>query len=135
MAKIHIGISGWRHAPWRGKFYPAALAQARELDYAARQRPSIEVNGSFYSLQRPDSYAAWYAATPPGFLFTVKGNRFITHMLKLKDIDAPLANMLASGMFALPGAVRQRLRRRSDRTLGREDPRLERTRRCVLLLR
>lgn len=101
MGKIHIGISGWRYAPWRGKFYPAGLAQARELDYAARQLPTIEINGSFYSLQRPESYAAWYAATPPGFLFAVKGNRFITHMLKLKDIDAPLANVLASGMFAL----------------------------------
>lgn len=101
MGKIHIGISGWRYAPWRGKFYPPGLVQARELDYAARQLPTIEINGSFYSLQRPESYAAWYAATPPGFLFAVKGNRFITHMLKLKDIDGPLANVLASGVFAL----------------------------------
>jgi uncharacterized protein YecE (DUF72 family) len=101
MGKIHIGISGWRYAPWRGKFYPPGLAQARELDYAARQLPTIEINGSFYSLQRPESYAAWYAATPPGFIFAVKGNRFITHMLKLKDIDAPLANVLASGVFEL----------------------------------
>ena len=101
MGKIHIGISGWRYVPWRGKFYPRGLAQARELDYASRQLPTIEINGSFYSLQRPESYAAWYAATPPGFLFAVKGNRFITHMLKLKDIDAPLANVLASGIFEL----------------------------------
>lgn len=101
MGTIHIGISGWRYAPWRGKFYPPGLAQARELDYAARQLPTIEINGSFYSLQRPESYAAWYAATPPGFLFAVKGNRFITHMLKLKDVDGPLANVLASGVFAL----------------------------------
>lgn len=101
MGKIHIGISGWRYAPWRGKFYPPGLVQARELDYAARQLPTIEINGSFYSLQRPESYAAWYAATPPGFLFAVKGNRFITHMLKLKDVDGPLANVLASGVFAL----------------------------------
>lgn len=98
---IHIGISGWRYPPWRGKFYPLGLAQARELDYASRQLPTIEINGSFYSLQRPESYAAWYAATPPGFLFAVKGNRFITHMLKLKEIDAPLANVLASGVFEL----------------------------------
>jgi uncharacterized protein YecE (DUF72 family) len=101
MGTIHIGISGWRYAPWRGKFYPPGLAQARELDYAARQLPTIEINGSFYSLQRPESYAAWYAATPPGFLFAVKGNRFITHMLKLKGIDGALANVLASGVFAL----------------------------------
>ncbi|MEN3276304.1 MAG: hypothetical protein V7631_2094 [Massilia sp.] len=101
MGKIHIGISGWRYAPWRGVFYPDGLAQARELDYAARQLPSIEINGSFYSLQRPESYAAWYRATPPGFLFAVKGNRFITHMLKLNDIEGPLANVLASGVFEL----------------------------------
>ena len=101
MGKIHIGISGWRYLPWRGKFYPPGLAQARELDYAARQLPTIEINGSFYSLQRPASYAAWYAATPPGFLFAVKGNRVITHMLKLNDIDGPLANVLASGVFEL----------------------------------
>ena len=101
MGKIHIGISGWRYAPWRGVFYPDGLAQARELDYAARQLPTIEINGSFYSLQRPESYAAWYRATPPGFLFAVKGNRFITHMLKLNDIEGPLANVLASGVFEL----------------------------------
>ena len=98
---IYIGISGWRYVPWRGVFYPKGLAQARELDYAARQLPTIEINGSFYSLQRPESYAAWYAATPPGFLFAVKGNRFLTHMLKLKDIEGPLANVLASGVFEL----------------------------------
>ncbi|MDN4061545.1 DUF72 domain-containing protein [Massilia sp. YIM B02769] len=98
---IFIGISGWRYVPWRGVFYPRGLAQARELDYASRQLPTIEINGSFYSLQRPESYAAWYAATPPGFLFAVKGNRFITHMLKLKDIEGPLANVLASGIFEL----------------------------------
>jgi uncharacterized protein YecE (DUF72 family) len=98
---IHIGISGWRYVPWRGVFYPPGLVQARELDYAARQLPTIEINGSFYSLQRPSSYAAWYAAAPPGFVFAVKGNRFITHMLKLRGIDKPLANVLASGMFAL----------------------------------
>lgn len=98
---IHIGISGWRYVPWRGVFYPKGLAQARELDYASRQLPTIEINGSFYSLQRPESYAAWYAATPPGFLFAVKGNRFLTHMLKLKDIEGPLANVLASGVFEL----------------------------------
>ena len=98
---IYIGISGWRYEPWRGVFYPPGLVQARELDYAARFLPTIEINGSFYSLQRPSSYAAWYAAAPPGFVFAVKGNRFLTHMLKLRGIEKPLANVLASGMFAL----------------------------------
>jgi len=101
MGAIYIGISGWRYEPWRGVFYPPGLAQARELDYAAGQLPTIEINGAFYSLQRPASYAAWYAATPPGFVFAVKGNRFLTHMLKLRGIETPLANVLASGMFAL----------------------------------
>ena len=98
---VYIGISGWRYVPWRGVFYPKGLAQHRELEYAAGRLPSIEINGSFYSLQRPESYAAWHAATPPGFVFAVKGNRFITHMLKLKDIEGPLANVLASGVFEL----------------------------------
>ena len=75
--------------------------QKRELDYAARQVNSIEINGSFYSLQRPSSYAAWYEATPHGFLFSVKGGRFITHMKKLKDVEAPLANFFASGVLRL----------------------------------
>jgi uncharacterized protein YecE (DUF72 family) len=101
MGAIYIGISGWRYEPWRGVFYPPGLAQARELDYAARALPTIEINGSFYALQRPSSYAAWYAAAPPGFVFAVKGNRFLTHMLKLRGIEKPLANVLASGVFAL----------------------------------
>jgi uncharacterized protein YecE (DUF72 family) len=101
MGAIHIGISGWRYEPWRGVFYPPGLAQARELEYASRFVPTIEINGSFYALQRPESYAAWYDATPPGFLFAVKGNRFLTHMLKLRGIETPLANVLASGVFAL----------------------------------
>ncbi|MCC6073052.1 DUF72 domain-containing protein [Massilia sp. GCM10020059] len=101
MGAIRIGISGWRYEPWRGVFYPEDLVQHRELEFASRALPTIEINGSFYSLQRPDSYAAWYAATPPGFMFSVKGNRFITHILRLKDIDGPVANVLASGVFNL----------------------------------
>jgi uncharacterized protein YecE (DUF72 family) len=101
MGDIYIGISGWRYEPWRGVFYPEGLVQHSELEYASRQLPTIEINGSFYSLQRPDSYAAWYAATPPGFMFSVKGNRFLTHILRLRDIDGPLANVLASGVFEL----------------------------------
>jgi len=101
MGTIRIGISGWRYPSWRGVFYPRGLVQARELEYAARLLPTIEINGSFYSLQRPASYAAWRDATPPGFVFAVKGNRFLTHMLKLNGIEKPLANVLASGMFAL----------------------------------
>ena len=101
MAKIRIGISGWRYAPWRGGFYPEGLKQADELQFASRALPSIELNGSFYALQRPQSYAAWYDATPPGFVFSIKGNRFITHIQRLRDIDGPLANVFASGVFNL----------------------------------
>jgi uncharacterized protein YecE (DUF72 family) len=101
MSAIYIGISGWRYAPWRGVFYPPGLVQERELEFASRALLSIEINGSFYSLQRPESYCAWYAATPSTFRFSVKGNRYITHTLRLRDIDAPLANVFASGIFNL----------------------------------
>jgi uncharacterized protein YecE (DUF72 family) len=98
---IRIGISGWRYTPWRGPFYPADLPQRRELEYASRVLPAIEINGSFYSLQRPESYACWYADTPPGFVFSLKGGRYITHMRKLREIEQPLANFFASGVFNL----------------------------------
>lgn len=99
--KIRIGVSGWRYTPWRGNFYPAGLAQARELEHAARIFSSIELNGSFYSLQRPSSYRQWAQQTPPGFVFAIKGARYITHMLKLRNAQAALANFFASGLFEL----------------------------------
>jgi uncharacterized protein YecE (DUF72 family) len=101
MATMCIGISGWRYTPWRGVFYPPDLAQRRELEFASRALPTIEINGSFYSLQRPESYERWYRETPEGFVFAVKGGRYITHMRRLIDIEAPLANFFASGLFNL----------------------------------
>jgi uncharacterized protein YecE (DUF72 family) len=101
MGRIRIGISGWRYSPWRGVFYPRELAQRRELEYASRALPTIEINGSFYSLQHPLSYERWYRDTPAGFVFSVKGSRYITHMKRLRDIEAPLANFFASGIFNL----------------------------------
>src|SRR3546814_24585 len=101
MSKTIIGISGWRYAPWRGVFYPKGLTQDQELAFASRQFGGIELNGSFYSLQRPEYYARWYAQTPPGFVFTVKGSRFISHRLLLRDVEQPLTNFLASGIFNL----------------------------------
>jgi uncharacterized protein YecE (DUF72 family) len=98
---VRIGISGWRYPPWRGAFYPRGLAQRRELEYVAERLNSVEINGSFYSLQRPEKYAAWRDQTPDGFVFAVKGGRFITHMKKLKDVEVPLANFFASGVLAL----------------------------------
>ncbi len=99
--KIRIGISGWRYAPWRKAFYPRNLPQRRELEFASREFGSIEINGSFYSLQTPQRYAAWYADTPAGFQFSVKGPRFITHIRRLREVKKPLANFFASGIFEL----------------------------------
>jgi len=99
--QIRIGISGWRYEPWRGIFYPEGLPQHRELEFASHQLPTIEINGSFYSLQLPESYRAWHDATPEDFVFAVKGPRYITHMLRLNDVEQPLANFFASGPFAL----------------------------------
>jgi uncharacterized protein YecE (DUF72 family) len=101
MSRSLIGISGWRYEPWRGVFYPEGLPQHRELEYASRALPTIEINGTHYSLQRPECFESWYEATPPGFMFAVKGSRFITHMKRLNDIEKPLANFFASGLFAL----------------------------------
>jgi uncharacterized protein YecE (DUF72 family) len=101
MASIRIGISGWRYEPWRGIFYPEDLPQREELHYASRAVSTIEINGSFYALQRPQSYAKWYADTPDDFMFTVKGPRYITHIRRLREVQEPLANFLASGLFGL----------------------------------
>jgi uncharacterized protein YecE (DUF72 family) len=101
VARAFVGTSGWRYPPWRGTFYPAGLAQRRELEYLSRQVGSIEINGSFYSLQRPESYLAWGAETPDPFLFSVKGGRFITHFKQLRDVETSLANFFASGVLAL----------------------------------
>lgn len=101
MGEVRVGISGWRYPGWRGDFYPAGLPQRSELSHAASRLTSIEINGSFYSLQRPPSYEKWRAETPEGFLFAVKGGRFITHLKRLRGIDAPLANFFASGVLAL----------------------------------
>ncbi len=103
--EIHIGISGWRYKGWRGVFYPEKLAQRRELEFASRQFKTIELNGSFYSLQRPGSFAAWAEETPEDFLFAVKGSRYITHMLKLRGVEVPLANFFAQGLLRLGGKL------------------------------
>src|SRR5947208_11879840 len=99
--ELRIGISGWRYAKWRGKFYPKGLPHRRELEYASRALNSVEINGSFYSLQRPSSYQRWYSETPSDFIFSVKGGRFITHMKKLRDVETALANFFGSGLLAL----------------------------------
>jgi uncharacterized protein YecE (DUF72 family) len=98
---IRIGISGWLYGGWRGSFYPRELQRRDELSYASRHFDSIEINGTHYSLQRPDSFARWRDETPEGFVFAVKGSRFITHMKQLRDVATPLANFFAQGVLRL----------------------------------
>lgn len=101
VGRIRVGISGWNYAPWRGVFYPPKLAHAKELAYAAGLFSTIEINGTFYSLQRPTSFARWAAATPDDFVCSVKGSRYITHMLRLRNAEQALANFFASGLLLL----------------------------------
>ncbi|WP_420960220.1 DUF72 domain-containing protein [Brucella sp. IR073] len=98
---IRIGISGWTYARWRGVFYPEGLPHRRELAYAAEHFPSIEINGTFYGLQRPESFARWSEETPEDFVFAIKGSRYITHLRRLKNVETPLANFMASGLLRL----------------------------------
>lgn len=102
---VLVGTSGWRYPPWRGTFYPPGLVQRRELEYLSRQVTSIEINGSFYSLQRPENYRAWAEQVPAGFVFAVKGPRFVTHLKQLRDVAVPVANFLASGVLGLGPAL------------------------------
>ena len=99
--QIRIGISGWLYKPWRGVFYPDGLSQKKELEYASRQLNSIEMNGTFYSLKRPNNFRQWYDQTPDDFLFSIKGSRYITHMLKLRNVEQPLATFFAQGLLQL----------------------------------
>ncbi|NIR44262.1 MAG: DUF72 domain-containing protein [Gemmatimonadetes bacterium] len=101
MGKVWVGVSGWSYDGWRGEFYPEELSRSRELEYIGRRFNSVEINGSFYSLLKPDTYRRWYDQVPRDFLFAVKGSRFITHNKKLRDVETPLANFFASGVLAL----------------------------------
>jgi uncharacterized protein YecE (DUF72 family) len=98
---IRIGISGWTHAPWRGVFYPRGLAREQELSFAASHLKAIEINDTFYGMQRPDSFAGWADQVPADFVFSVKAPRVITHIQRLRDPLVPLANFLASGLLRL----------------------------------
>jgi uncharacterized protein YecE (DUF72 family) len=99
--RIRVGIAGWKYAPWRGSFYPKGLVQRRELEYASRALPCIEINSTFYRLQQPSTFANWYAETPDDFVFSVKAPKRITHEKRLHDVDESIARFLASGIFEL----------------------------------
>lgn len=101
MSEVRIGISGWRYGPWRKDFYPKGLPQDDELAFASRAVNTIEINGSFYSLQTPERYRSWAQATPEDFVFAVKAPRYITHIRRLKTIEQPMANFFASGPLLL----------------------------------
>lgn len=98
---VRVGLSGWAYAEWRGSFYPKGLRHSDELAYASREVGTIEINGTHYSLQHPDSFGRWYDETPDHFVFAVKGSRFITHSQQWRDIATPLANFFASGVLRL----------------------------------
>jgi len=99
--KVRTGIAGWVFAPWRGEFYPAGLTQKQELAYASTQLAAIEINATFRALQKPASFRNWASQTPEGFVFSIKGPQLITHIKRLKEVETPLANFLASGPLAL----------------------------------
>jgi uncharacterized protein YecE (DUF72 family) len=101
MGEIRVGVSGWTYPPWRGDFYPKGLVQREELAYAASRLTSIEINGSFYALQKPASYQKWRDETPEDFVFSVKGSRFITHMKRLADCAEALETFFGSGVYEL----------------------------------
>jgi uncharacterized protein YecE (DUF72 family) len=100
-AKIRVGIGGWVFPPWRGAFYPPGLPQARELAHASRHVTAIEINGTFYGLQKPASYRRWHDETPEDFVFSLKGPRFVTHRRDLASMGPALDRFFASGLIEL----------------------------------
>ena len=108
MGEIRVGVSGWKYPSWRGDFYPQGLVQRRELEYVGSRMNAVEVNGSFYSLLRPSTYRNLVEETPDDFAIAVKGGRFLTHMMRLVDVDTALANFLASGLLLLGEQARAR---------------------------
>jgi uncharacterized protein YecE (DUF72 family) len=99
--EIHIGIGGWVFEPWRGTFYPDKLSQKRELEYAASKLTSIEINGTYYGSQKPESFAKWREETPDGFVFALKGSRFCTNRRVLAEAGPSVEKFLTSGLTEL----------------------------------
>ncbi|HZZ33023.1 MAG TPA: DUF72 domain-containing protein [Phenylobacterium sp.] len=99
--KIRLGVGGWTFEPWRGVFYPPGLKQADELTYAASKLTAIEINGTYYSSFKPDSWGKWRASTPEGFKFAVKASRFCTNRKVLADGAESIAKFLNQGLSEL----------------------------------
>jgi uncharacterized protein YecE (DUF72 family) len=98
---IRIGVGGWTYEPWRGAFYPAGLPHKQELEYASRHLTSIEINGTFYGSQRPDTFAKWRDETPPDFVFSLKAPRFATHRKVLAEAGKSVERFFSSGVLNL----------------------------------
>jgi uncharacterized protein YecE (DUF72 family) len=98
---IRIGVGGWTYEPWRGTFYPEALAQKRELEYAAGKLTSIEVNGTFYGAQKPETFARWRDETPDGFVFALKAPRYATQRRTLAEAGPTIERFLNGGVLEL----------------------------------
>lgn len=101
IGRIRVGIGGWNYPPWRETFYPRDVPKARELEHASRQLTAIEINGTFYRTQSPETFAKWAQATPDGFVFSVKAHRFTTNRKDLRESQEAVAHFLDSGLLAL----------------------------------
>ncbi len=99
--KIRVGIGGWTFEPWRGVFYPDDLAQKRELEYASRKLTSIEINGTYYSSFKPETWAKWRDETPDGFVFSVKASRFTTNRRVLAEAGESVEKFITQGLTEL----------------------------------
>jgi uncharacterized protein YecE (DUF72 family) len=99
--QIRIGVGGWTFEPWRGVFYPVGLTQAKELDYASRHLTSIEINGTYYGSQSPETFRKWRQATPEGFVFSVKGSRFTTNRKVLAEAKPSIDRFIDQGVLEL----------------------------------
>jgi uncharacterized protein YecE (DUF72 family) len=99
--QIRAGMGGWTFEPWEGTFYPDKLSKKKQLEFASRQVPTIEVNGTYYSGFTPATYAKWNSETPDNFVFSIKGNRFVTNRRVLAEAGESMGKFFAQGLEEL----------------------------------
>ncbi|MEG3124546.1 DUF72 domain-containing protein [Sphingomonas sp. GB1N7] len=100
-ASIRVGIGGWTYEPWRGTFFPEGLAHKRELEFASRAMTAIEVNGTYYSSQKPATFATWAKTAPDGFVFALKASRFCTNRKVLAEAGESIGKFVGQGITEL----------------------------------